>query len=112
MENVKNDFYHVGRIVSDIEFVLENMMNVEYQEFCENEILQDAMMFRLIQISENSRKLSDEYREKNQEIPWGDMFGLRNRIVHNYGAVDLRVVYDTLRFDLDEVYKVLTELGG
>ena len=45
------------------------MMGVTKSEFEENEILQDSMMFRLIQISENARKLSDEFRASQCDIP-------------------------------------------
>lgn len=30
-------------------------------------------------------------------IPWNAMYGMRNRIVHDYGNVDLKVVYETLK---------------
>ena len=37
---------------------------------------------------------------KHDEIPWTDIAGLRNRIVHDYGNVDLDVVYSTLTEDI------------
>ena len=59
------------------------------------------MLFRMIQISENSRKLTEEYKQKRRMIPWNAMYGMRNRIVHDYGNVDLKVVYDFKRWDKD-----------
>ena len=47
-----------------------------------------------IQLSENVKKLSDEYKEKRGYIPWNAMYGLRNRIVHDYGNVDLNIVFE------------------
>ncbi len=64
-------------------------------------------MFRLIQISENSRRLSDSYRESRTNIPWTAMFGLRNRIVHDYGSVDLRIVFNTLKNDVPELLQLI-----
>lgn len=61
------------------------------------------MMLRLVQISENAKNLTDEFREKNAQIPWTDIYGLRNRIVHDYGHVDLEIVYDTLTKDIAEI---------
>lgn len=66
--------------------------NIDITEFSTNEILLDSMLFRMIQISENARKLSDEYKQQCNNIPWNALYGLRNRIVHDYGNVDLRVV--------------------
>jgi len=45
---------------------------------------------------------------KTDNIPWGAMFGLRNRIVHDYGNVDLKVVYETLKHDIPELLELLS----
>ncbi|SEJ03963.1 Uncharacterized conserved protein, contains HEPN domain [Lachnospiraceae bacterium A10] len=110
MDNVKSDKYFIEKIKKDLSFIISHMENVSKDEFGENEILQDSMMFRLVQISENSRKLTEEYRALHGEIPWGDIFGLRNRIVHDYGQVDLTIVYETLVYDIPHVYRKLTVL--
>lgn len=75
MDNVKNDPYYLDRMKTDLEFIDRNMLGVTKPEFEENEILQDSMMFRLIQISENARKLSEDYRNKNSIIPWKITWG-------------------------------------
>ena len=67
------------------------------------------MMFRMIQISENAKRLSEEYRELHGNIPWGAVYGMRNRIVHDYGNVDLNVVYETLKNDVPELLEMLLE---
>lgn len=58
------------------------------------------MMFRLIQISENARKISDSYKNNHGYIPWNSIYGLRNRIVHDYGNVDFNIVYNTVKYDI------------
>lgn len=67
-------------------------------------------MFRLIQISENSDKLTSEFKLYHCEIPWKAMKGMRNRIVHEYGNVDMSVVYDTITNDIPELLKELETL--
>ena len=107
MDNIKNDAYYIAKIIKDIDFVIKNMSGVSAEDFSKNEILQDSMMFRLIQISENAKKLSDTYKMQHSEIPWTDVYGLRNKIVQEYGQVDLGIVYDTLVNDIPEVRKLL-----
>ena len=75
------------------------MKDVDIEELNANEILLDSMLFRMIQLSENAKKLSDEYKEKRGYIPWNAMYGLRNRIVHDYGNVDLNIVFETFRIN-------------
>ena len=85
------------------------MANVSEDGFETDEVLQDSMMFRLIQISESARKLTDVFKESHNQIPWNDVYGLRNRIVHDYGMVDLHMVYSTLVKDIPDLISNLRE---
>lgn len=64
------------------------------------------MLFRMIQISEDAKKLSDEYKLHRGNVPWNAIYGLRNRIVHDYGNVDLNVVFETLKHDIPELLEI------
>jgi len=105
MNNPKNDAYYIQKVLTDINFIIKQMKEVSVDELQTNEILLDSMLFRLIQIQESSRKLSDTFTMKHAEIPWKDISGLRNRIVHDYGSVDLSVVFDTLTKDIPRLKK-------
>ena len=109
MDNTKNDAYFLNKIRQDLAFIVKNMRDIDIETLNENEILLDSMLFRMIQISENSRRLSDEYKAENDSIPWMAMYGLRNRIVHDYGNVDLNIVYDTLKIDIPELLEMIGE---
>ena len=81
---------------------------MDIEELGKNEILQDSMLFRMIQISENAKKLTEEYKMEHAGIPWKAIYGLRNRIVHDYGNVDLEVVYETLKNDIPELLEMVS----
>ena len=99
MDNIKNDAYYIQKIRQDLEFIVIHMQDIGIQELNENEILLDSMLFRMIQLSENAKRLSEEYKQERKRIPWNAIYGLRNRIVHDYGNVDLDVVFETLKND-------------
>ena len=103
MDNSKNDTYYIQRIKQDLKFIVLHMKDISIEELNENEVLLDSMLFRMIQLSENARKLSDEYKMKNSNVPWNAIDGLRTRIVHDYGNVDLNVVFETLKNDVPEL---------
>ena len=63
MDTVKNDTYFANKIRDDLIFIVNYTKNIDEEELSKNEILLDSMMFRLIQISENAKRLSDEYNE-------------------------------------------------
>ena len=110
MDNVKDDLYYVRKIQEDLAFIMKHMTDMDEEELAHNELLQDSMMFRLIQISENSKRLSDEFKLiEHPAIPWTAIYGLRNRIVHDYGSVDLGIIYDTLKNSIPDLYNLITE---
>lgn len=107
MDNNKSDAYYVSKIIKDLQFITEHMDGVGEEELNENEILLDSMLFRMIQISENTQKISNDFKLVHSSIPWHAVYGLRNKIVHDYGNVDLKIVYDTLKNDIPELLEML-----
>ena len=107
MDNLKNDDYYLNKIRTDIEFINVHMKDVDLQDLNDNEVLLDSMLFRMVQISENAKRLSDEYKESKAYLPWNELSGLRNRIVHDYGSVDLKIVFETLKYDIPELIEQL-----
>ena len=107
MDNVKNDNYYLVKIRTDMAFIIDHMKDVDLRELNDNEILLDSMLFRMIQISENAKRLSEEYKEDKKHLPWNELSGLRNRIVHDYGNVDLNTVFETLKYDIPELMEQL-----
>ena len=107
MDNKKNNIYYIQKIRKDLEFIVEHMRDVSMEELNVNEVLLDSMLFRMIQISENAKRLTDEYKLSHSHIPWSALSGMRNRIVHDYGNVDLNIVYETLKNDMLELLTLL-----
>lgn len=80
-----------------------------FKEFASNALLVDSVCFRLIQIAENAARLSPEYKSTKKRVPWRLLSGLRNRIVHDYGAVDKEVVFQTAKEDMPKLLKALSQ---
>lgn len=106
MDNVKNDNYYIKKIKQDLEFISKHMKDVDIEELNANEVLLDSMLFRMIQISENARKLTDEFKRTKETIPWNALYGFRNRIVHDYGNIDLNIVFETLKTDIPNLLEL------
>lgn len=92
MDNVKNNKYYISKILTDLKFVIDHTQGKAKEEIENDDLLLDSVMFRVIQIAENSMKLDEEFQKKHSYIPWRAIRGMRNMIVHNYGAVDLEIV--------------------
>ncbi len=110
MDNIKDNGYYLKKLITDLSFIIHHTKGLTQEELEQNEILVDSVMFRLIQISENSDRLTDDFKMYYDAIPWRAVKGMRNRIVHEYGNVDLAVVYDTIKNDIPELLAELEKL--
>ncbi len=76
-----------------------------------SEIVIDACVFNLSQIGELASKLDDEYKQNHKSIAWNQIYGLRNRIVHDYEGVNLKLVWEIIESDLpkfrDDLKKII-----
>ena len=107
MDNEKTNEYYLNKIVADVEFMLNHTKGKSQKEIQDNPLLVDSIMFRLVQITENANKLTDDFKQQNKNIPWRAIKGMRNRIVHDYGEINLDIVYDTVVNSIPELYKAL-----
>lgn len=110
MDRIKNDAFYLERLLSDLKFVIDHTEGKTKTDLENNELLLDSIMFRIIQIAENNSKLSDQFKLEHKDVPWLAMKGMRNRIVHDYGYVDLTIVYDTVIRGIPEMYAKLKEI--
>ena len=105
----KNDIYYLSKVLEDINFIIDNTKDLTKEQFEKDKIVAGGLLFYLIQLTENTKRISEEFKKKNLTVPWNQIIGLRNRIVHDYGNVDLNVVYDTLKNDIPELLDLLND---
>ncbi len=110
MDNIKNDAYYIKKMLKDIRFIMEKTDGITPDGLKEDEVLCDSVMFRLIQISENSVKLTAEFKMQCDDIPWQAIKGMRNKIVHEYGDMEIDIVYQTITEDIPEICRKLENL--
>ena len=70
----------------------------------------DATIFRLQQMIEHIKNLSIEFKGKHNEIPWGDIVGFRNGLVHEYGSTDYSTVFEVVSKDIYGLKELFEEI--
>jgi uncharacterized protein with HEPN domain len=73
---------------------------LSWDEFQTSRLHQLAISKTLEMIGEAASKISSETRAAHPAIPWNDIVGMRNRLVHDYLRVDLLKVWDTVQNDI------------
>jgi uncharacterized protein with HEPN domain len=71
--------------------------------FFAESITQDAVIRNLEIIGEAVKNLSSEATEEHGSIPWKQIAGMRDKLIHHYFGVDLRLVWDVIDSQLDEL---------
>lgn len=81
-----------------------------YDTFTADVKLVEACVFNLSQLGELCRVVDDAFAAAHPEIPWREMYGLRNRIVHDYEGVNLRLVWEIISEDIPALKDTLEKL--
>lgn len=99
------DYLH--DIVHYAEDALEFTKDLTFEVFKKDKKTVYAVVRSLETISEAARKIPDDFRKKHPEIPWTDIAGMRDKLVHDYTGIDLEIVWKTAREDIPQILKTL-----
>lgn len=78
-----------------------------FASFTEDEKTIDAVLRCLVVVGEAARLVSREESERHPEIPWAEVRGLRNRVIHDYLGLDLAIVWEVATTYLADLDKAL-----
>ena len=84
--------------------------NRTYDDFVQHEELQSAVIWQISVIGEAARRVSEGLKELYPEIPWFDMAGMRNRLIHDYSRIDYKQLWDTTQIDIPKLIKLIVPL--
>jgi uncharacterized protein with HEPN domain len=88
-------------------------VGVTEEQFLSNRMLQDAVVRNIGIVGEAAKQLLDvapEFSSKHPEIPFAQVYGMRNRVIHGYASVNPSVVWDSVQNDVRELRVQIAEL--
>lgn len=80
------------------------------EDFEQNEMLQDAVVYRLAVIGEATVRVSEEFKNRQTEIPWKKMKAMRNILIHMYDDLDMQIIWDVVSQPIPELIVLLEPL--
>lgn len=103
-------------ILECIDLVAEYTSDVTRDEFLGDRLKQDGVIRRIGVIGEATKSLPAEIRARYPDVPWREIAGTRDKLIHDYLGVDLEITWVVARGRLPElraqVERILEELHG
>jgi uncharacterized protein with HEPN domain len=108
----------IGDYIQDILEAMTNadsfVENMSYDEFIQDTKTVYAVLRAIEVIDEATKNIPNEIRKKHPEIPWKDMAGMRDKLIHEYFGVNIERVWLTVKDDIPRIKplikKILEEL--
>lgn len=101
-----------------LEHILEAIRKIDFytadgrEAFMQNTMAQDAVLRNFEIIGEAAKRLSSETKDRCPDIPWRDVAGLRDILIHNYMGVNLNRIWGVVERDLPPLRQSVEDLLG
>lgn len=108
--NNKDDFIFVNHILDSID-AIENFSNeLSKEDLISNRLVRSAIVRELEIIGEAAKNLSNNFKKVNDKIPWREIIGTRDKMIHHYFGVNIDMIWDIVKKDLPELEKELKRI--
>lgn len=104
---MKDDTIYIDHILQSIERIKTYLEGKDYISFADDLKTQDAVIRQLEIIGEATKRISRELRDNNPQLPWTDMAGMRDVLIHDYIDVDTEIVWKTASESILELQELL-----
>lgn len=88
------------RILESAEFAENHLAGFQFDAFSDDQKTYDAVLMQLVNIGEMVNRLSLEFRDKHDQLPWHQVVAMRNQITHGYFQIKAEIVWKTAKEDL------------
>jgi len=97
-------------ILERCERITRYMEGLDEERWSKDERTQDAVLRNLEVIGEAVKRLPADLRQRSPEIPWQDIAGLRDILIHEYEGVDFAIVWDVTVNEVPALHQAVSEL--
>ena len=108
--SIQDDKTRIKHMLDAVQKVVNFVKNRTFQDLENDEMLALALVKLIEIVGEAASRISKEYQTNNPQIPWSAMIGMRNRLVHAYFDINLKILWQTTQEDLPHLIDELNKL--
>ena len=107
----RSDKLYLTDLLTAINRIAEYIEGYDFDRFKQDYKTVDAVIRNFEIIGEASKNISDTLKSRNPNIPWQEMYYLRNRVMHEYFGIDYEIIWDVAKNHLpkncSQIVKIL-----
>lgn len=103
---------YLRHMLDSINKINEFVRGYDFEAFAGDNKTVSAVLREISVIGEAASRTTDKFRQEHPQIPWPDIFGMRNKLVHDYLGVRLDIVWKTVKQNLSGLKTQLNEVLG
>lgn len=111
---IKDSMVFIEHILQSIKDIEDFSMNLSKEDFFKNKLKQNAIIRSIEIIGEASKNIPLTLKKDYPEIPWKDITGMRDKLMHHYFGVDLELVWKSIKEDIpflkEQILKIRKDL--
>jgi uncharacterized protein with HEPN domain len=108
MANRNNEI--VKKLIKHIRNIQTYCQGKTQEDFAIDSQLTEACVFNLSQMGELTNRIDDDFAALHPTVPWNKIYALRNRIVHDYEGINLKMIWSIIEQDLSNLLRTLLEI--
>ena len=102
--------HHIDDMLTAIAEIKEFTAEISFEELQGDRKTLRAILYNFAILREAVRGIPDEVEVRHPEIPWLDLRGMRNIVIHEYFQLDLAIIWQTIQADLDPLAQSLRQI--
>ena len=104
----------LNHILDAITKIEKYIQDIDEESFLKNDLVQDGVIRQIEIIGEAVKRLSNDLKRQSPNIPWQDIAGMRDKLIHDYFGVDIDTVWLTAKKDIpqlkEEIKRIIEKL--
>lgn len=103
-------FESLSDILEAIRRIQDYILDMDYKTFLDDMKTRDAVVRNLEIIGEASKNIRDDIRNQYSDVPWKEMSGVRDKLIHHYFGINFEVVWTIIHEELPGIEKSISEI--